>query len=400
MPELWSDAPVAAPGTPYTTNRPRTPGLFRIAMRASPPHRPDPWRLVWRMATGNIPLAACLFGLALYLLLLAWIPQFPPGPATTDRWLVQTRFGPWTGTMYRLGLFSLAGSPAVSVLLSLLAFLLFLRFAEWADALRSRLRDKENRGQWWAGVFPLLACLGALVLLAGLLIGHRWGWREEGLIGPETAPSSGHPRQYRMGFGPSLTVRATDDAGRPLKLQQTARDAAQTELLLYLTPSSRERSFAIPESGLVVRVGVQGDLSARSPILVEVFRAPGGERVQETVVEGGDFSLTVDGVHLEISRQPYPILALADDPGLWPKWGGLVVGTVGLVGTLSLGGRKRRIPALLLSALTVLVAGLAGYSLGTEGTLAALPFQLEATALWLVGLAVWLSRQKWDADER
>ncbi len=372
-------------------------------MTASPPHRPDPWRLVWRIATGNIPLAACLFGLALYLLLLAWIPQFPPGPATTDRWLVQTRFGPWTGTMYRLGLFSLAGSPAVSVLLSLLAFLLFLRTAEWADALRSRLRDKDNRGQWWAGVFPLLACLGVLVLLAGLLIGHRWGWREEGLIGPEVVPSPGRegaPKQYRMGFGPSLTVRATDDAGRLLKLQQTARDPAQTELVLYLTPSSRERSFAIPESGLVVRVGVQGDLSARSPILVEVFRAPGGERVQETVVERDDFSLTVDGVHLEISRQPYPILALACDPGLWPKGVGLVLGTAGLAGMLSLGRGKRQIPGLLLSAFTVLVAGLAGYSLGTRGVLEALPFQLEATALWLVGLAVWLIRQKWDADER
>ncbi len=366
-------------------------------MTASPPHRPDPWRLVWRTATGNVPLAVCLFVLALYLLLLAWIPQFPAGPATTDRWLVQTRFGPWTGTMYRLGLFSLAGSPAVSVLLSLLAFLLFLRTVEQADRLRSPLVGRGDRSRR-ADIFPLLAYLGILVLLAGLLIGHRWGWREEGLVGPETAPSSGQPKQYRMGFGPSLTVRATDDAGRPLKLQQTARDPAQTELILYLTPSSPERSFAIPESGLVVRVGVQGNLSAHSPILVEVFRAPGGERVQETVVEREDFSLPVNGVHLEISRQPYPILALVDDPGLWLKWMGLIGGTVGLVGMLSLGGRKRRIPGLFLSVLTVGVAGLAGYSLGTGGTLAALPFQLETTALWLVGLALWLSRQKEPPD--
>lgn len=366
-------------------------------MTVSPPHRPDPWRLVWRTATGNIPLAVCLLVLALYLLLLAWIPQFPAGPATTDRWLVQTRFGPWTGTLYRLGLFSLASSPAVLGLLSLLAFLLFLRTAERADALRSRLRDKDNRRQWWAGGFPLLACLGALILLAGLLIGHRWGWRGEGLVGPEAAPSparEGTPKQYRMGFGPSLTVRATDDTGRPLKLQQTARDAPQTELVLYLTPSSLERSFAIPESGLVVRLGVRGDLSAHSPILVEIFRAPGGERVQEATVEEDQFSLTVDGVHLEISRQSYPILALAYDPGLWPKWAGIVLGTVGLAGMLSMGQGKRRIPGLLLSAFTVLIAGLAGYSLGTRGVLGALPFQLEATALWLVGLAVWLIRQK------
>lgn len=367
-------------------------------MTVSPPHRPDPWRLAWRTATGNIPLAVCLLVLALYLLLLAWIPQFPTGPATTDRWLVQTRFGPWTGTMYRLGLFSLASSPAILVLLSLLAFLMFLQTAELVEALRSHLRNKDNRGQWWAGVFPLLACLGVLILLTGLLIGHRWGWREEGLIGPETAPSSSYgartPRQYLMGFGPSLTIRATDDTGRPLKLQQTARESAQTELVLYLTPSAPERSFAIPESGLVVRLGVRGDLSAHSPVLVEIFRAPGGERVQEATVEEDQFSLTVNEVHLEISRQPYPLLALAYDPGLWPKWVGLVLGTIGLVGMLSLGGGKGRVPGLLLSALAVLVAGLAGYSLETRGTLGSLPFQMEATALWLVGLAVWLIRHK------
>lgn len=367
-------------------------------MTVSPPYRPDPWRLAWRTATGNIPLAVCLFVLALYLLLLARIPQFPPGPATTDRWLVQTRFGPWTGTMYRLGLFSLAGSPAISVLLSLLAFLLFLRTAELADAFCSRLRDRDHRGRWWDGMFPLLACLGALVLLGGLLIGHRWGWREEGLVGPETASfpgrDKGAPRSYLVGFGPSLTVRATDDVDRPLKLQQTARESAQTELVLYLTPAAPERSFAIPESGLVVRLGVRGDLSAQSPILVEIFRAPGGERVQEATMGGDRFSLTVDRVHLEISRQPYPLLALADDPGLWLKWVGMVLGMMGLVGILSLGGRKGRIPGLLLSAFTVLVAGMAGYSLGTRGTLGALPFQLEVTALWLAGLGVWLIRQR------
>lgn len=301
--------------------------------------------------------------------------------------------------MYRLGLFSLSGSPVISSLLSLLALLLFLRTAELVEALRSHFRNKkDNRGQWWAGVFPLLASLGVLILLTGLLIGYRWGWREEGLIGPETAPSPGHggraPKQYLIGFGPSLTIRATEEADRPLKLQQTARESAQTELVLYLTPSAPERSFAIPESGLVVRLGVRGDLSAHSPVLVEIFQAPGGERVQEATVEEDQFSLTVNEVHLEISRQPYPLLALAYDPGLWPKWVGLVLGTIGLVGMLSLGGGKERIPGLLLSALTVLVAGLAGYSLETRGTLGSLPFQMEATALWLVGLAVWLIRPK------
>lgn len=365
-----------------------------MAMTALPPQRPDPWRQVWRIATGNLPLAASLFLLALYLLLLAWIPQFSSDLATADRWRAQARFGTWTGTMYRLGLFSLARSPAVPVLLSLLTSLLVLRTAEGAERLRSRLRHRNSREEGGAGGWSLLAGLGALILLAGLLIGHRWGWREEGLIGPETAPlpdrAGGGARPYLTGFGPALTVRAADNAGRPLQLRQNVREPAQTELILYLTPSSPERSFAIPESGLVVRLGARGDLSARTPILVEVFRAPAGERVREATMEEDRFSLEVDGVNLEISRRPYPLLAQVYDPGLWPKWVGLVLGTLGLVGMLSREKPKARIGGLILSGLTVLVAGLAGYSLGTRGMLEALPLQPEVTALWLIGLGLWL----------
>ena len=366
-------------------------------MTASPPQPADPWRRAWRAATGNIPLAVCLFLLALYLLLLAWIPQSSPGLAAVDRWRIQTRFGPWTGTLYQLGLFSLTRSPVISVLLSLLAFLLLLRGTEQADALRSQIRDRADR-HWWTGLFPLLSCLGILILLTGLLIGARWGWREEGLIGPEPPSfpgrAGGTPGLYRTGLGPSLTVRSTDAAGRPLKLQQTAREAAQTELLLYLTPSAPESAFAIPESGLVVRLGVRGDLSAQSPILVEVFRAPSGERVQETTMEQSPFRLSADGILLEIVRQPYPLMAAVYDPGWGPKWVGLILGTIGLVGTLRPGWRRERVAGSLLSILTLLVAGLAGYGLATRGALGALPFQLEISALWLAGLGVWLIRQK------
>ncbi len=287
--------------------------------------------------------------------------------------------------------------PAISVLLSLLAFLLLLRGTERADALRSQIRDRADR-HWWTGLFPFLACLGALILLAGLFIGNRWGWREEGLIGPEPplfpSRTGGTPGLYHTGFGPSLTVRATDATNRPLKLQQTAREAAQTELVLYLTPSAPESAFAIPESSLVVRLGVRGDFSAQSPILVEVFRAPSGERVQETTMEQSPSRLTADGIVLEIVRRPYPLMAAVYDPGLGLKWVGLTLGSIGLVGTLRPGGRRERVSGLLLSILTLLVAGLAGYGLATRGALGALPFQLEVSALWLAGLGVWLIRQK------
>lgn len=365
-------------------------------MTVSPPHRPDPWRLAWRVAAGNPPLAACLFVLALYWLLLAWIPQFSPDLATADRWLAQARFGPWTGVMYRMGLFSLTHSPVVPVLLSLLAFLLILRSAELAEAFLHPWRERLNPGRWRAQAFPFLACLGVLILLAGVLIGHRWGWREDGLIGPASAPLPDRegetPRRYRVGFGPALTVRATDAADRPLKLQQTARQAAQTELILYLTPAAPESAFAIAESRLVVRLGAQGDLSAQSPIRVEIFRAPSGERVQETTIESDALRLSIDEVRLEIVRQPYPLMAAVYDPGLWLKRAGLVLGAIGLTGTLARRWQKERILVPVLFGLTLLVATMAAYSLETRGALGGLSFQLEASALWIVGLGGWLIR--------
>lgn len=360
-------------------------------MALPPPSRPDAWRRVWRIATGNTPLAACLLALALYLLLLAWIPQFASGPAPADRWRAQTRFGPWTETMYRLGLFTLARSPIVPALLSLLAFLLLLRGADLAEALI--IREPAGRRRWEM-VFPLLACLGTLTLLSGLLVGSRWGWREEGLIGPETPVSAACPgrlRFYTVGSGPRLTIQATDAPGHPLDLQPTAREAARPELVLYLTPAAPEASFAIPESGLVVRLEAQGALSARSPIRVEVFRAPGGERVGETVSGEDALSWEVEGVRLEVLRSPYPLVAAACDPGLWLKWAGLVVGTVGMVGWWAMEGRRKALRPVLI-ALTVAVSGLTGYSLAAHGTLGAVPFQLEAAALWLVGLAIGLLR--------
>ncbi|MCS7177738.1 MAG: hypothetical protein RML46_05330 [Anaerolineae bacterium] len=364
-------------------------------MSIAHPHRPDPWRLAWRTATGNIPLAVCLFALAGYLLLMAWIPQFPSGPAPTDRWLVQTRFGSWTRTMYWLGLFTLGHSPTIIILLSLLAFLLLLRSLDLAETMaRSGSRIQPNG--WREALFPLMACLGILTLLAGLLVNLRWGWREEPLRGPAATPVPSRPggpvRQYRIGFADALVIRATDAAGRSIGLQPTAREAAQRELVLYLTPWAPEASFAVPEPGLVIRLETQKDRLARSPIRVEVFRAPGGERVQEATMESDSFALPIDGVILEMSRQPYPLLAFAYDPGLGLKWAGLILGAIGLVGTLRPGGRKERVLGLLLSVLTLLAAGLAGYSLERYGVLGAIPYQREATALWLTGLAIWLVR--------
>lgn len=364
-----------------------------------PSLRPDPWRLVWRIVTGNVPLAVCLFVLALYLLLLAWIPQFSPGSVATDRWLAQSRFGPWTGTMYRLGIFSLARSPFLTILLSLLLFFLLIRGIDLAVAFWESVRSGSEPGHFWQiGAFFLLADLGVLIFLLGLLIGQRWGWREEGLIALDNGRVPGRdevPGVFATHSGIRLTVRATDAFGSPANLQRSVRQAAQPELILYLSPAASETSFAIPEHNLVIWLGVQGVFSARSPVQIEVFRAPSGERVQGTRMDQDSLRLAVDEVHLEIVREPQPLLSAIYDPGLWPKRVGLILGTVSLAGALWPWRRKERVVGVFLSILTLAVGGVSAWSLETSGTFrGSFPFQMEITALWLVSLAIWLSRHK------
>ncbi len=366
-------------------------------MTALPSSHPDPWRLTWRIVTGNIPLAVSLLLLAFYLLLLAWIPQFSPESAAVDRWLVQTRFGPWTGTMYRLGVFSLAYSPLLTVLLSVIGFLVLVRGMDGAAALYSRLRGERMGGEGWqATAFLTLAHLGALILLLGLLVAQRWGWREEGIIALEGGRVPGRdevPRVYVVRFGLCLTVRATDRAGRPVDLQQTVRDGPQRELVLYLNPSAPETSFALPERAIVVRLGIQEPFSGQSPVQIEVFRAPGGERIQEARTDQDLFRLTVDETTLEIVRKPYPLLAAVYDPGLWLKRVGLVLGTLSLAGALWPWRSGDRAGRIFLLILTLAAGGLSAWNLETVGTLGeAVPFQTEVSALWLIGLAVWLIR--------
>lgn len=343
-------------------------------------------------------LAVCLLLLAVYLLLLAWIPQFSPGSAV-DRWLAQTRFGSWTGAMYRLGIFSLAYSPVPRALLSLLGFLLLVRVVEQVTLLRSQPQGlMSQEPSRWAGIFSLLAHTSALALLVGLLIGWQWGWREEGLIALDGGYVPGRaekPRVYVVHLGPRLTVRATDATGHPVALQRTVFEATHPELVFHLTPLNPETSFAVPEHNLVIRLGIQGTFSFQSPIHLEVFRAPDGERIQETQMDGNSFNLTANGVSLEIIRQPYPLLAAAYDPGLWLKRVGLILGTSSLVGALWPRVQKERVSRLLLAFLTLVVGALFAWSLETTGALReVLPLQTEISILWIVALALWLLRHR------
>ena len=351
----------------------------------------DPWRAIWRVATSDGLLAALLLGVAVGLTITTWLPQMPlVGPATYARWLSETqaRFGKATPTMQTLGLFTITRTLGFRALLSLLAGCLLLRLIESGDRLRQHREMVKPAGEWralagvclpevmddlhrwryrvlssppllqadrwpWADLFPLLAYSGGLLLLAGLLITHLWGWRVEGLIVQNgervTLPGTEEwvmlDNEARrvihspgiMTFveehGPGLQARASDDTGHSLFLQQTTEADPVTQLTVALT---EDQYFAIPEAQLILRLAPQPGhiIEAHSPVLVQVYLSPPGRLETEAVVEG-EAELRVGDVTLELTSVPYARVSATFNPGLWPTGAGLTLLVAGLLGSVA-----------------------------------------------------------------
>lgn len=354
-----------------------------------------PWRTIWQIATGDGLLIALLLSVAVGLAAITWLPQMPlADPIAYAQWLsrAQARFGEATGTMQSLGLFTIARSLGFRILLALLGGCLSLRLVENGDRLRQAREMAEPGGEWqsltgarwpdvvddlrrrryrvlneppllqadrWpvAGLFPLLAHFGALLLLIGLLITHLWGWRTEGLIvqsGERVALPSGRwveldkeARDVTHGpgvvtfverRGPGVQASATDDAGLPLSLQQTTGADPVAQLKIAL---AEDQYFAIPEAQLVIRLAPQSsDTSeAHTPVLVQVYRSPPGQLTTEAMIEG-NAELPVEDVTLEFASAPYARLTATFNPGRWPIGVGLLFLMIGLLGSIAWPARR------------------------------------------------------------
>ncbi len=351
----------------------------------------DRWRATWRVATSDGLIAALLLGVAVGLATTVWLPQTPVAdPVAYARWLseAQARFGTATPTMQTLGLFTVTRSLGFRVLLAFLAGCLLLRLIEDGDRLWRNREMAKPAGEWqiltgvclsdvmdnlrhrhyrvlsappflqadrwpWTGLSSLLAHGGALLLLAGLLLTHLWGWRVEGLIvqSGERVTLPGTEKWVALeddarrvahspGIvtfveerGPGVRASAADSTGHPLPLQQTAEADPVTQLTIAL---SEDQYFAIPEAQLIVRLTPQPDhtIEAHSPVLVQVYRSPPGRLVTETAVEG-DAELTVADVTLELASVPHARLSATFNPGLWITGAGLVLLVVGLLGSIA-----------------------------------------------------------------
>ncbi len=227
------------------------------------PLRRDPWLVAWRAAASDEMLVFALLGLALLLLLAAWLPQAPTHASTThgdlaiySRWvdLVQKRFGSTGAALQALGLFSILDTILFRVLLGLAGCALAVRLVEYVEAAwavrlppappdgapftishqaparivnslpRRRFRVTTQADYVVVDYFPLadvarvLAVSGALVLLSGLALSATLGWRSQDiLIGVNELAPVGRDTSYAL----RLDSLQEDAAGRVTLLRET-----------------------------------------------------------------------------------------------------------------------------------------------------------------------------------
>jgi len=349
----------------------------------------DPWRAMWTFVTNDYVMAVLLLGIAAGLAISAGLPQMRDSdPIAYARWRseVQARFGDATPTMETLGLFTIVQSFVFRLLLALLAGCLLLQLIERVDRLRQHRELATPVGTWqslpavclpdvlddlrqhryrvitapplfqadrwpWAEMFPILVRGGALLVLAGLLVTHLWGWQVEGLIvqGGErvTLPNArgwvaldedGASATHSPGIvtffeerGPGVQATAGSDTAHTLTLQQTADAEPVTQLTVALT---EDQYFAIPEAQLIVRLIPQPGraIEAQSPVAVQIYRSPTGRLTTETVIEGGA-DLIVGNVTLTLTSVPYARLTATSNPGLWPTGAGVLFLLAGALGS-------------------------------------------------------------------
>ena len=363
----------------------------RMITETTPPR--DPWRTVWKIATGDYSLTVLLVAIAAGLVIAAWLPQMPSsGPAAYSQWLskTQARFGDATSVLQTLGLFTVTRSPGFRLLVALLAGCLVLRLLEIADRLWRYRKMEAPAGRWqtlgngnqsdvtdvtdviddirhlryrvlrdpplvqadrwpWADLFVLLYHGGGLLFLIGLLITHTWGWRVEGLIVQRgqriTLPYADNwvalDDDLKLTHsptivtvleerGPGVQASAVNSAGDHLPLQQTTEADPVTRLTLALT---EDQYFAIPEANMIIRLSPQpGDAAdGNAPVLVQVYQSPAGRLITETAIEG-DAELKVDDVTLQLISIPYARLTAVSNPGRWPTILSIPLLVVGLLG--------------------------------------------------------------------
>jgi cytochrome c biogenesis protein len=392
------------------------------------PRERDILDTLWRLFSSAQLAAVTLLAVALASTLGALFPQ-APSQATRDsavyaQWLasVQVRYGNWFDFLATTGLFDVYGSWWFRALLALLAFGLIISTAErmaslWlsirqaevrqgddsfveaskqavfsidqpVDQLVERLkatltrrlcrtRVKREEGMVylyayrpWVEGAALLGHIGLIVILSGMVVTDRLGWREDAVtLSPGQSYEVGHgldavlrfekleldtypdgsPRDYRtyvqiigddaeveqvigvnqpftyrgvsfyqISHGTAVAVKASDQDGKPLLLQSFA-DGAETAAVVSLPfwGHQSERHFAVLDRDIVFQLVFYQSLPDRGydgPVfLVQAYQGNAIEPVYSGFVEKSR-SLKVGDVTYHLALDPYSVLRIVRDP--------------------------------------------------------------------------------------
>jgi cytochrome c biogenesis protein len=407
------------------------------------PRERDILDTLWRLFSSTQLAAVTLLAVALASTLGALFPQ-APSQATRDsavyaQWLasVQVRYGNWFDFLVTTGLFDVYGSWWFRALLALLAFGLIISTAErmaslWlsirqaevkqgddsfveaskqavfsvdqpVDQLVERLkatltrrlcrtRVKREEGmvylyadRLWVEGAALLGHIGLIVILSGMVVTDRLGWREDAVtLSPGQSYEVGHgldavlrfekleldtypdgsPRDYRtyvqiigddaeveqvigvnrpftyrgvsfyqISHGMAVAVKASDQDGKPLLLQSFA-DGAETAAVVSLPfwGHQSERHFAVLDRDIVFQLVFYQSLPDRGydgPVfLVQAYQGNAIEPVYSGFVEKSR-SLKVGDVTYHLALDPYSVLRIVRDPAIAVVVLGLLLTIVG-----------------------------------------------------------------------
>ncbi len=369
------------------------------------PPRPAPLDTFWRAARSRMVSLLLVVLVGLSLVLGNLVPQLPPeaaeSTASRARWFANavSSLGSLGTPLRALGFLDIAHAPWWRILLALCFFHLSLILADegrraWRLSRRlplsfpahflslrgspdfSTSRERASRAlsahqgpvatteqdgavilcaarrprAAWAR--PLV-CAGLLCILAWLLMGERFSWRDARLVLPpgeavaltqalpwelrladenpprlafvngslvmaEQALAVGSPARYRginvhlLGGGPALIVRGHKADGQPLTLQSitTGKPATHTLALAFDQPYA-ERTFAVPAQRVAFRLLASPD----NPLQVEVYHSDSDTPFLRTTVTGTS-TIEVEGARYDFTPARYLLLTAVHEPVL------------------------------------------------------------------------------------
>jgi len=412
----------------------------------TPAKIPREWDILdtlWRLFSSSQLAVIVLLVIALASALGALFPQVPRqatrDSATYAQWLASAsgRYGNWFGFLNTMGLFDVYGSWWFRALLALLAFGLIISTAErvtflWRAMRRTGIKQGDEffadtskqavfsvdqpveqlvkrlkavltrrlcrtlvereegmvyfyADRLWVEAAALLGHVGLIVVLAGVVVTGRLGWREDAVtLGPGQSYEIGHgldavlrfekleldtypdgsPKNYRthlqiieddaeveqiigvnrpftyrgvsfyqISHGMAVAVKASDQDGQPLLLQSFAYGGEMAAVVsLPFWGHQSERHFAVLDQDIVFQLVFYQSLPDHGydgPVfLVQAYRGDTIEPIYSRFIEKSS-SLKVGGSTYHLALDQYSVLRVVRDPAIAVVVLGLLLTIVG-----------------------------------------------------------------------